>query len=115
MQERDELDAWLGDVKVTAEQRAALHRASEMVHARYPERDLADDREAAFSTAAMLILGDATLATITDAYVTARRAERAAMASLTGAIIAASADQAETAMSRETGLNRMTIRKALGK
>lgn len=109
------LDRWLGGFEVTPEQRASLHRASDMVAARYPDKDLADDREAALSAAAKLILGDATLAEHRDAWVAARLAERAAMAALTGAIIAAAEHESENAIATQTGINRITVRKALGK
>ncbi|WP_308491007.1 hypothetical protein [Microbacterium terrisoli] len=112
--EEYELDAWLGDTEVTDEQRAALHRASDMCAARYGA-DLEDDRTLAFNAAAQVILGDDTLDAYSVAYAQARRAERDAMASLTGAIIASSADMSEVAISTSTGITRMTVRKALGK
>lgn len=112
--EEYELDAWLGDTEITGEQRAALHRAWGMAAARYGD-DLDDDREQAFSGAAQVILGDATLNGVAEAWARARRAEREAMAVLTGAIIAASETMSESAISSTTGINRMTVRKALGK
>lgn len=115
MQEH-ELTAWLGDVTVTDEQRAALHRASDMIDARYPDPDDRNDAgQIAFTAAAQVILGDATLNEHATAWSKARAAERDAMAALTGAIIAASADTAEAAIAQRTGVNRMTVRKALGK
>lgn len=110
-----ELNAWLGDVTVTDEQRAALHRAADMTTARYPHPDQRGDAETAFTAASQLILGDATLTETAATYAAARRAEREAMAALTGAMIAASATTREAAISRETGMNRMTVRKAIGK
>lgn len=115
MQEH-ELTAWLGDVTVTDEQRAALHRASDMIDARYPDPDRRGDAgQHAFTAAAQVILGDATLDELSAAWSAARIAERDAMAALTGAIIAASADTSEAAIAARTGASRMTIRKALGK
>lgn len=108
-----ELDAWLGDTQVTDGQRAALHAAADAIAARYPEEDLADSREQAFSAAAMLILGDDTLETIADQWRAARRLEQERHAALTGALIAA--DGSEVALAERAGVTRMTVRKALGK
>lgn len=113
MQEH-ELTAWLGGTPVTAEQRASLHRASDMAAVRYGH-DRDDDREQAFSGAAQVILGDATLGGILAEWTRARRTERDAMAVLTGALIAASEDESEVDLARTTGMSRMTVRRALGK
>lgn len=112
--EEHELTAWLDDTEVTDEQRAALHRAADLAQARYGE-DMQGEREVAFTAAAQLILGDDTLDGFAAAYERARRAERDAMAALTGAIIAASATMSEVAIAQQTGVTRMTVRKALGK
>ena len=108
-------DAYLGPFADTAsdEQKTALTRAAGMVTTRYPDPD--DDSEQAMSGAAQIILGDATLEGLAATYATARRAEREAMAQLVGAVIAASETNSEVAIAASTGLNRMTIRKALGK
>ena len=111
MQEH-ELTAWLGDTPTTDEQRASLHRAADMTDTRYGEDD---DRQAAFTAAAQVILGDATLDELAEAWTTARKAERDAMAALTGALIAESETTSENALATRTGITRMTIRKALGK
>lgn len=113
MQEH-ELTELLGDAPATDEQRAALHRASDMVDARY-HPDLEEERREAFNAALALVLDDADLGEYAAAWTRARQAEREAMAALTGAIIAASATTSEVDISRITGINRMTIRKALGK
>lgn len=110
-----ELDAWLDGTPATHEQRTALHRAADLAETRYPGADAKDDRGAAFTAAAQVILGDATLEIFAGEWARARTAERDAMAALTGAIIAASATTAESAIAARTGINRMTIRKALGK
>lgn len=112
MQEH-ELTAWLGDAPATDEQREQLHRAADLADTRYP--DDPEDAQTAFTAAAQVILGDDTLDNRAEAWKAARKAERDAMAALTGAIIAASAEQTESAISASTGLNRMTVRKALGK
>lgn len=107
-------DAYLGPYAddATDIQKTALVRAAGMVAVRYPEADAA---ESAMSGAAQIILGDDTLPGLADAYAKARRAEREAMAILTGAIIAASDTMTEVAITEESGVTRMTVRKAIGK
>ena len=108
-----ELDAYLGDVDATAEQRAALHAAADAVAARWPDPDLADTREQALSAAAQVILGDDTLETIAEQWQAARRLERERHAALTGALIATPGP--EVTLADRAGVTRMTVRKALGK
>lgn len=91
-----ELTAWLGDVEVTPEQWDSLMRASDMIDSRYSGDMRRDYGATAFNTAAQVILGDATLTDVAEAWRKARRAERAARAALTGAIIAVSGDLPET-------------------
>lgn len=110
-----ELDAWLGPLTTTDEQRDAILQADNAIQARYPDRDAADDRTAALTAAVTVIVGDDTLRQIGDQWKAARRVEREAMAALTGAIIASSTTMTEVAMSAESGVNRTTVRKALGK
>lgn len=109
-----DIDAWLGDADTTWEQREALKAASDMVTARY-HPDLEDSRVNALNGAAAVILGDATLESIAAEYHAARRVEREAMEALTGAMIAASADRTEADIARVAGVQRLTVRKALGK
>lgn len=110
-----ELSAWLGGTETTHAQRELLHVAADLVATRYPDRDVDDDREIAFSAAAMLILGYQTLEDIAAEYQAARRVERACMTALTGAIIAASATRSESDIARAAGVQRLTVRKALCK
>lgn len=112
--EPHELEAWLGDTEVTDDQRDQLVRAADMVAETYP--DSTEDRERAFSGAAQVILGDDTLIGLSQAWQSAKAAERAAMDELRGAVIASSIlGMSENAMTNETGIARDTIRKALGK
>ena len=108
-------DDYLGPYaeEATDEQKTALTRAAEMIAARYPDID--DPSEQAMRGAAQIILGDNTLDGLSREYARARQAEREAMARLVGAIIAASEDMTEVAIQQATGINRMTVRKALGK
>lgn len=110
-------DDYLGPFADTAtdEQKTALTRAAGLVATRYADPDLADERDQALSGAAQIILGDDSLEGLAAAYARARQAEREAMAQLTGAIIAASDHMSEVAIHKITGINRMTVRKALGK
>ena len=109
-----ELDAWLGGAELTAEQRTTLESAIDHLTSRY-----ADDEEAVgqgMGGALMVILGDDTLEGVAAEWARARAAERDAMARLTGAIIAATVQGLpETTIAERAGVNRMTVRKALGK
>ena len=109
-----ELDAWLGDTELTAEQRTALEGAIDHLNARY-----AGDEGAVgegMGGALRVILGDDTLKGVAAEWARARAAERDAMARLTGAIIAEAVQgQPETTIAQRTGVNRLTVRKALGK
>ena len=59
---------------------------------------------------------DDTLEGVAAEWARARAAERDAMARLTGAIIAAAVQgQPETTIAERAGVNRLTVRKALGK
>ena len=108
-----ELDAWLGDTDATDAQRAALQDAAYTITRRYPDPDLADDREQALTAAAQVILGDATLEEHVDAWRAARRIETERHAAMTGALIATGGT--EVGLAARAGLTRMTVRKALGK
>lgn len=109
-----ELDAWLGDTDLTAEQRTTLEATVDHLNGRY-----AGDGDAVgygMGGALMVILGDDTLEGIAGEWARARAAERDAMARLTGAIIASAVQgQPETVIAERAGINRLTVRKALGK
>ena len=62
------------------------------------------------------VVGDSTLEVIADNWRRAKSMERDAMARLTGAIIASAVQgQPEATIAERAGVNRMTVRKALGK
>ena len=68
------------------------------------------------ATATQIVLGDTSLEQAGAEYLAARRAERAALAALTGAIVAsARPGVSEYDLARLTGVSRPTVRKALGK
>lgn len=110
-----ELDAYLGDTaaQVTAEQRDALHAAFTAIAARYPDPDLDDSRERAFSTAAMVVLGDCTLEDISADWRDAYRVAAERHDAMTGALIVSAGT--DVALAERAGVSRMTVRKALGK
>jgi len=116
-----ELDALLGDTELTDEQRATFARMVEAIADRYPGREHGQhpDEESiteAMTGALQILLGDDTLEGLSAAWQQARAAERAAMARLTGAIIASAVQgQPETTIAERAGVNRLTVRKALGK
>ena len=116
-----ELDAWLGDTELTRDQREDFERSIDMIAARYPGRDHGQhpDEEMmgeAMSGAIRVLLGDDTLEGLAQEWSRARVAEREAMGRLTGAVIAtADAGVAETVIAERTGLNRRSVRLALGK
>ena len=110
----DELDAWLGDFAddLSDDQKEHLARVAEALAARYP-----DEREgqAAMVGATQVAFGDTTLGEAADVWRAARAAEREAMAALTGAVMMSADTKTEAEIVAETRINRMTIRKAMGK
>ena len=127
-----ELDAWLGDTETTTEQRAALHAVATALDDRYPrdgeEDEWAEDRAAAFTGAAQVILGDATVTEAVEAWRRAHLTAEEARAAMTGALIASTVGDrivvdgkivdlgmTEAELLRATDLARGTIRKALGR
>ena len=110
------LAAWLGPVaaEATADQIEAIVAASTLIDERWPAPDLGDDRESALSAAVQVIVGDSTLEEIGATWRSARAAEAATRAALTGAIIA-SRGLAETEIERRSGMSRISVRRALGK
>ena len=105
-----ELDAWLGDTELTAEQRTTLEDAIDHLTSRY-----ADDGDAVgegMSGALMVILGDDTLEGLGGEYRQAVAAAGEAHGRLIGAVIA-SRDLGPSEISRRSGLSRVTVTKAL--
>lgn len=81
----------------------------------YPDEDSDDARMNALNGAVAMGFGDETLESLAAAVFRARRAEAAAMETLTGAIKWAYADGAtEAQIVSATGMARNTIRKAMG-
>lgn len=119
---RDTWHAWLGPAAdtITDDQLTAIDDANAAINGRWSEPDLADTREEALSAAVAVILGDSALESVAQDWRSARAAERAAQARLTGAIIAASTGTrsgpgSEADLVERSGASRLTVRKALGR
>jgi len=111
--QRYEIEAWLGGIEATAEQIETLMQVSDLVAARYGD-DAQEQQTAAMSAALQVVLGDDTLDQIGARWRASRESERQSMAELTGAMIAASQDMSQSEVGRVAGVDRMTVRKALG-
>ena len=111
----DERDAWLGPAleQMTDEQLEAFDDAARQIFDRYPA--IEDDPAAvteALSGALMVILGDDTLDWLGGAYRQAIEAASEAHGRLIGAVIA-SRDLGPSEISRQSGLSRVSVTKAL--
>lgn len=136
--ETHEIEAWLGnDHGLTGEQVEELRQISDDIYSRYctpadgdddpemTEADLArasqDERDAALQTAYRLLLGDeAVIAELARDRSIARSAETRATAGLRQAALmviepGTRRDRSEAAFARRVGVDRMTMRKWLGK
>lgn len=114
--DRYELEAWLGPAAddLTPDQIDRLHRVAREIHARYP--DDADNREAALTAAVQWMLGDITLDQARNQLVSARiAAARASAVAQQVAVMAHADGMPESRAAAAVGIDRMTLRKALGK
>lgn len=111
-----EMDAWLGDNKLTAEQYERLRDEVYEIECRYMGEDDDQEREAAMVAALQWILGEITVEEtgrrLLDARIAAARAlavarQVARMAALDG--------MPEAQAARAASIDRMTVRKDLGK
>ncbi|GGA62626.1 hypothetical protein GCM10011490_11310 [Pseudoclavibacter endophyticus] len=110
-----DLISWLGHAQPNDEQLDAINAAADAAERIYP-LEQAGEREDVLSGATQVILGDTTLDQLAAKLGTARRAKAQAMDRLRGAIIAAAhAGVSESEIARRAGVNRMTVRAALGK
>jgi hypothetical protein len=108
--------SYLGDTAndMTEQQIRLLEVCAAQVGQRYPDDDEA--RRMALEAALAIIRGKTQLDALSNGWRTSKRLERAQMAMLTGAVIAAvNGGESELAVSVRTGLNRATVRRALGK
>lgn len=117
--QRYEIEAWLGDTlpEWTDEQIDTLVRESDAIAARYPDEDDREEREAALTAAAQCLTGDLLLETAGEDLLRARvdvsRALAATRQVARMAVLYGGTPQAVAA--REAGIDRMTVRKDLGK
>lgn len=111
----DDLRALLGDFydSTSSEQRATISRAAAAIDARWPDPDLADTRREALSAALLVVLGDDTLEAVAARWHQARAVERDAQAALVGALLVS--DGSEVGLAERASVNRLTVRRALGK
>lgn len=109
-----ELDTALGTNPANDDQRAALLSAATIIDIRYPNPDHSAARANAFAGVIDVVLNGADLGEAGAAWAAARNAERRAMERLTGMIIANVAVP-ESHIASIAGVDRMTVRKALGK
>ncbi|NNG36959.1 hypothetical protein [Nakamurella aerolata] len=108
-----ELDAWLGDVELTDEQRDTLRDEVEWVEQEYPNPD---ERTEAISAAVQYLLGVTTPVEAGRRLAAARTQMFGALAAakvMARLAVAAGATEVDTAQT--LGLDRMTIRRVLGK
>lgn len=134
--QRHEIEAWLGDDHgLTDDQVDELARISDEIYERYcapdddvddpemVEADLAqasqDERDDALTTAYQLLLGEPNVTSkLASDLVRARQATNRALAGLRQAArmtVAPAGDDTEAGFARLAGVDRMTVRKWLGK
>lgn len=124
MMEKYEVEAWLGPAAEEMSTREIDAFASVVkeifealpVPADGEPEDVDDERTAAMSAALQIQLGETTLEKVSQDLVIARVEVERTMAAVKGAVIAAAeAGTSETEIAARTGLNRGTVRAALGK
>jgi hypothetical protein len=117
--QRYEIEAWLGDDHGLNDQQIDdLVRASDDIADRYPDPDDADKRASALTVAYRLMVGDqAVVDELAAALAAARLAEVAALAGLRQAALdlIPVGEATEFGFARRAGLDRMAVRRWLGK
>ncbi|MFB8772084.1 hypothetical protein [Streptomyces broussonetiae] len=115
-----ELEAWLGDDHgLTDDQITELLRTADEIEEQYPDEDDRDDREAAL-TAAYRLMTEAPedlIAGLAAERTAARAAERKALVALRqiGVTRIGSGDDTEAGYAQQAGVDRMAVRRWLGK
>lgn len=113
-----DLDAYLGDVEVTDDQRERIMREADRIAERFPQDpdDPDGDDGAAFTAAIMYILGDLTPEDVGSELRAARLAEADALTRARQIAVMAVEDGAsEAGTARALGVDRMAVRGWLGK
>jgi hypothetical protein len=113
------MEAWLGDDHgLTGEQLGELQHTTDDIAARWPDEDDRDEREAALTAAYRLMAGDdGVVEELGQALADARTAELRALAGLQQAALTLvqTGRDTESGFGRRAGVDRMTVRKWLGK
>lgn len=118
--QRHEIEAWLGDDHgLTDEQIDVLTRTAQAIEEQYPDEDDRDDRASAL-TAAYRLMTEAPedlVAELARQRVEARAAERAALVALRQIAVTriTNGDATESGFAQQAGVDRMAVRKWLGK
>lgn len=110
--------AWLGPAaeEMDDERRERFEREAAEIFTRIPDDDLADERDAALSALVQYMLGETTLDDVGRQRVSTQRAARTALiASQQVARLAVLDGVPEAEAARRAGIDRMTVRKMLGK
>lgn len=113
-----EIDAWLGPARddLSDEQYERFAREADRIAARYPDADDADESSAALSATLAYLLGDSTPESVAEDLADARRRLSEAMAAAQQVAAMLVTDGRSEVRAAETmGIDRMTLRKALGK
>ncbi|NED65880.1 hypothetical protein G3I15_33640 [Streptomyces sp. SID10244] len=111
-------DTWLGPAadQLTDEQRERFEDEAETIMTRYPDLDDQSEIDAALSAVVQYLLGETTIDQAGEARRATRDAERLAL--VTAQQIARLATQdgmAEAEAARRAGIDRMVVRRLLGK
>jgi hypothetical protein len=113
--QRHEIEAWLGPAFGEA-QVDRVHREAVRIWARYPDQDDAVEREAALSATTQYLLGETTIDDAGESLLRARIDAAGALAAAQQIAVMCVADgMTEAEAARRAGIDRMTVRKALGK
>jgi len=116
-----EILAWLGDNQgdLDDDQLDEFIGLANDIEARYPDPDDSDEAEAALIAAHRLLLEgpDAVIADLAQARTQAKAAEASALAGLRQAAVQLipANERSEAGFGREAGVDRMTVRKWIGK
>ncbi|WP_328313071.1 hypothetical protein OG432_24330 [Streptomyces sp. NBC_00442] len=118
--QRYELEAWLGDDHgLTDDQIDELLRTADDIAERYPDEDDKDDREASLTAAYRLMTesSEELIAELANERANARLAERKAFVGLRQIAVTRinNDDATEAGFAKQAGIDRMTVRKWLGK
>jgi hypothetical protein len=118
--QRYELDAWLGDDHgLTNDQVDELLRTADEIEEQYPNEDGREDREAALVVAYRLMVEapEDLIDELAAARTAARAAERKALVALRQIAVTriTNGDATEAGFAQQAGVDRMAVRRWLGK